>query len=499
MSFFTAFLAALPMLRRPDPAIERAELAKRFYEAARGGRSTFNWIAGSTSANAEVYYGLVNLRNRARELVRNNALASRAVRAITNNVVGVGIVAQARTGNDAFNKLVDALWKDFVDECDFGGQLDWYGLQRIAVRSLIEGGETLVRKRIVADKRLAVPLQFQLLEGDFLDHRKNQRLETGRIHQGVQFDADGKRVGYFLYREHPGDAPFALPQSYISDLIPADQVMHLYEILRIGQIRGVSWLTPGMIAVRELDTYLEAELVRKRIEACVAAIIMGADDETQESITPTITDASGNKLEQFSPGLIAIARGSKDIKFTQPAQNGQVPEYKRSCVQTLAAAWDMTYELLSGDLSNTNFSSIKAGLNEFRRSIEVLQWLTVVPMLLAPMRCAFIDVAVASGKLSLPDGMTPRQAYRADYTTPQFEAVDPLKETEADVAAERALLISPQEAIKRRGYDPDRVIADTKAWHDKLAANGLVSDGDAALSPKASAPKGGAPDATFAS
>lgn len=475
-------------LKRAAARVALSNLRK--YDAAAAGRQTWGWWSSPTSANAEVYYTFPVLRDRARELVRNSPLAAKGVRVLTNNVVGTGIVAQACTPNDAFNKQVDTLWNNFVTECDYGGQMDFYGQQRMAVRSIIEGGETVTRKRIVNDKRLPIPLQFQLLEGDFLDHRKNQRLEQGRVHQGVTFNNEDKRTGYWLYRAHPGDAPFALPQSYISDEVPASQVIHLYEILRIGQIRGVPWLTPSMINVRELDTYEEAELIRKRIEACVAAIVMGIDDESEASITPTVKDAQGNSLEQFTPGMVAIARGTKDIKFTSPAQNGQYAEYKRSKVQTIAAGWDMTYELLSGDLSRVNFSSIKAGINEFRRSVEVLQWLTVIPMDIHPKRKAAIDIALLSGKLQLPDGMDIATAYRTDYTTPRFEAVDPLKETNADVAAVRAFLMSPQEAIKRRGFDPDQLFVAFKQWHDKLKAAGMVSDADAALAPKAGAAKG---------
>jgi capsid protein len=72
---------------------------------------------------------------------------------------------------------------------------------------MIKGGETVVRKNLVADKKLAVPVRFQPLVGDFLDHRKNERIEQGRVHQGVAFDANGRRTGYYLYREHPGQAP----------------------------------------------------------------------------------------------------------------------------------------------------------------------------------------------------------------------------------------------------------------------------------------------------
>lgn len=497
---------ALPWLDRlmltfsPKAAMKRAvarEAARmldyRFYDAGRNSRATYGWVAGSTSANAEIYAAIVLLRNRARDLVRNNPHASKALRVLTNNIVRTGIVAQARTGDEALNKKINDLWKRFVDEADFGSQIDLYGLQRVSVRSMLEGGEMLCRLRVNPNTK-GVPLRLQCLEGDFLDHRKNEGLETGPIHQGVQFDKDGQRVGYWLFREHPGDAPFAIPQSYKSDLIPASTVLHLYDIQRLGQIRGVSWFAPGMIKARELDTYEEAELVRKRIEACVAAMVIGADDESENGITtpadisgaappaagtgPRVTDASGNTLEQFEPGLIAYARGAKDIKFTQPSVVREYADYKRAQLRTLSAAWDLTYELMSGDLSQVNFSSIRVGLNEFKHTVQALQQLTIIPMWLQPVWNRFFDFGQAAGLIpaNCPRGV--------DWTAPKFESVNPVQDAQADVVQVRALLKSPQEAIRERGYDPDEVLADATQWHKKLEAAGVVSDADAAQTAK---------------
>jgi capsid protein len=139
----------------------------------------------------------------------------------------------------------------------------------------------------------------------------------------------------------------------------------------------------------------------------------------------------------------------------------------------------MTYEVLTGDLSKVNYSSIKAGVNEFRRSVEVLQWSTVIPMMMRPIWRSFIDMSIATGHLPAD---TP---YDVEFTTPKFEAVDPAKETEGDIAAVRALMMAPQEAIRRRGYDPDQVLEDHKLWHEALIASGVVSDADAAQVGKA--------------
>lgn len=139
-----------------------------------------------------------------------------------------------------------------------------------------------------------------------------------------------------------------------------------------------------------------AELVRKKTEACVTAIVFG-DDEAQQGIAPAVIDADGNRVEQFEPGLIAYARGGKDIRFNQPAATGGYGEYKRASLHTIAAGFRVPYELLTGDLSQVNYSSIRAGLVEFRRHVDAVQWQLVFPMLCAPVWRWFIREALSAG------------------------------------------------------------------------------------------------------
>ncbi|HEY4112870.1 MAG TPA: phage portal protein [Rhizomicrobium sp.] len=471
----------------------RQLLQLRRYEAARHSRATYGWLAASTSANAEIYGDLVTLRNRSRDLVRGHGMARKAVRVLKNNVIGTGIIPQPQTGDQLLNKKIADLWQRFADECDYAGQLDIYGLQALAYRSMIEGGEELTRLRIVSRGRARkIPLELQLLEGDFLDHRKNERLDNGRIVQGVELQ-DGKRAGYWLFREHPGEFIPGSLQSYETDRIDAKSVLHLYEVERIGQVRGVPWLTPGMIDARHGQDYWMSELMRKRLQACQVAVVLGADDEDEAGIAgstqtadgkpspdigpngPVVEDAAGNRIEAFEPGMIAIARGGKKVEFTPIATDNTYSAVRAVNARDLAAAWDVMYEQITGDLSQGNFSSLKAGANEFRRSCETMQWLTFIPMWATPVYRAFIDACVVAGEL--PRGVP----YTVDHTVPMFESVDRLKDTQDDVASIRALLTSPQERIRRRGGDPERVLAEAIDWHNALVKGGVVSDADAAL------------------
>ncbi len=82
-------------------------------------------------------------------------------------------------------------------------------------------------------------------------------------------------------------------------------VAHLFERQRV-QNRGVPWGTPAMRAIRDVDDWQNAELVRKKTEACLVGIVFGAEED-QMSIAPIVQDADGNRVEQFEPGLIAYS------------------------------------------------------------------------------------------------------------------------------------------------------------------------------------------------
>ena len=182
--------------------------------------------------------------------------------------------------------------------------------------------------------------------------------------QGIEFDALGRRRAYWLYPTHPGDGRGAL----VSHRVPADRVLHLFERLRPGQVRGVPWFAPVMLKLRDLDAYDEAELVRKKIEACFAAFVTGVQDE--ETLGKARTEADGSRIETFEPGMIEYLEPGRDVKFAAPSASGGYAEYMRMQLHAIAAGVGLTYELLTGDLSQVNYSSIRAGLIEFRRRMR---------------------------------------------------------------------------------------------------------------------------------
>lgn len=459
--------AALRRLYARD-AIER----KRGYDAASKGRGTEGWRATGNSADKEIAGAGPILRDRMRDLVRNNPMAAQAVQVLVNNIVGTGIRPRAATNDPALNERVDALWKRWSRSCDRHGHTDFHGLLNLAVREMIEGGEVFALARPTPMRAPnVVPLQIELRESDHLDTaRMDNRPDGVRIDQGIEYDRNGRRSAYWLFPDHPGGTVTVFGRRFESVRIPADRVAHLFERQRV-QSRGVPWGTPAMRHIRDLDDWQHAELVRKKTEACLVGIVFGAE-EADQGIAPSVEDAEGHRIEQFEPGLIAYARNGKDIKFNQPSSTGGIGEWLRGQQHLIAAGFRVPYALMTGDMSQANFSSTRAGLNEFRRMIEQIQWQTVIPMFCERIWGWFIEYAQDAGLL--PRGV---EIY-AEWGPTRFESVNPLQDAQADLLEVRSGFATIPQQIARRGYDPDELLKEAADFNAKMDELGLVYDAD---------------------
>lgn len=448
-----------------------AAAAKRGYDGASRGRGTDGWVAGGTAADSEIGIAAPVLRARMRDLVRNNPLAAQAVQVLVNNLVGTGIRPRAATGDKELDKKVDALWARWAAACDASGQTDFHGLLSLAVRLMVEGGDCFaVRRWRRASDGLPLPLQIELREADHLDAAKHEdRPGGGRIRHGIEFDAIGRRTAYWLFPDHPGDTSPGFARRWESVRMEASRVAHLFERQR-QQTRGVPWGAPAMRAIRDVDDWQRAEMVRKKTEACLVGVVYGAEED-QQAIAPVVEDSEGNRVEEWQPGLVAYARGTKDVKFNQPAATGGVYEWNRVQLHAVAAGFRVPYALMTGDLKDANFSSSRVGLNEFRRMVEALQWQLLIPVFCQRVWGWFAESAHMAGLLPRPD-------IAVEWAPPAFESVNPLQDAQADLLLVRSGMATLPQAIARRGWDPKAVLAEWAAFAAEVDAAGLVFDSD---------------------
>jgi len=463
--------------RRYDSRIA-LEVKRRLYDGAQGGRLTSGWSAGRTAADAEISLAGPALRARSRDLVRNNPLAAQAVQVLVNNIVGAGIRPRAKSASKTRNKKVDAVFDLWSKRADIHGHTDFYGLQALAVREMLEGGEVFaIRRQLGAPHRRkgAVPLQIELFEADHLDESRDA-IESGAgrsVRQGIEYDDSGRRAAYWLHPIHPGDSTPGWRGLQNSVRMPVEQVAHLFERQRV-QSRGVPWGAPAMVALRDYGDWHLAEMVRKKTEACLVGVVLGDDAGGEPGIAPAVEDADGNPIEQFSPGMIAYARNGKEIKFNQPSSAGGVAEWTRVQQHLIAAGFRVPYALLTGDLSQANFSSNRAGLNEFRRMVDLLQWHVVIPMLCEPLWRWFCEAAHAAGLIDSAD-------VPVEWACPKVESVNPKQDAETDLIEVRAGFTSRTQIVARRGWDVRQVEAEIAQDNAEADRQGLIFDSDPRL------------------
>jgi lambda family phage portal protein len=452
-----------------------APVAKRGYEGAAVGRRTDGWIAGRSSADAEISRALVRLRNRARDLTRNNPHARKAIAVWTSNIVGTGIMPRARSGNAAIDRAANELWLEWSAVADADGQLDMGGLQELMIREMVEGGEILVRRRLrLPQDNLPVPLQLQLMEGDLLDESRSINLGPRNIVSGIEFDAIGRRSAYWLFPGHPGNASLLPTANIISAPVPASEIVHLYRKERT-QVRGTPWGSAVIQRLRDVDDATDADILRMKIQSCIVAIVLGRDGDSIAPGTQNglfVKDANGNPIEQFEPGLIAYSETGGSVEFNTPTAAGGFAEFHKLGLHSIAAGYLVPYELLTGDLSEVNFSSARVGLVEFRRLVEAIQWLCIIPMALGPIWSWFCEAAYLAGKL-------PMREIPCDWDTPAFESVNPIDDMNADQIGTRSGFDSLFSVVARRtGRNPRVVLAEIAEANALVDELGLILDSD---------------------
>ncbi|UVO19588.1 phage portal protein [Stutzerimonas stutzeri] len=452
-------------LKKARAEIAEQMLARRF-EGAAGGRRNEGWRAAGTDANAENAPALALLRNRARDMRRNNPYAERAITGIADNVIGAGIVPRPKAKSARANKKLSATWAQWGESiaCDADGIENFYGLQHKVMETVAEAGECLIRRRRrFSSDGLPVPMQLQVLEPDFIDDAKSSRTSGNQIIQGIEFDALGRRVAYWLFDEHPGAAAGLV--STQSKRVPAEDVIHVFMPRRPGQARGYTWLAPVMQRLRHFDEMEDAVMEQAKIAACFAAFVTQGDMAGGAKAPPLV--------DRMEPGLIQQLAMGEDVKFAAPPTFNGYSTYAWQALHAVSVGLGIPYELLTADLKGVNFSSGRMGWLHFARRVDVWQWRMIIPQM-----CEQVWVWFMEAQTLIPNGVLEEAG--AEWVPPRRDMVDPSTEVSVIKDRMRLGLLTPDDALREMGYtDPDEVLDRFAIHFDKVDKAGLVFDYDA--------------------
>lgn len=464
MSRMALAQAGYPALATTGFEVPRRSLPYAYYDGARNTRRLKNWGLVNPGPNVSLQQ-TPELRSRARESIRNNPYAAAAKRTYLSNMIGTGIKAQWPS------ERVQKLWDAWMMEADADGQLDFYGLQSLLAGAEFESGECLVRLRARRPgDMLTVPLQLQLLEPDVLDNAQlTQNPGTGfEINQGIELDPIGRRVAYWMRRRHPGDAHLQTFADQTPVRVPAEDVLHIFEVQRPGQLRGVPRLATVLVLLHELDEYQDAELMRKKIAALFAGFIT-----TDVSFAPNadlLAQSQTTKTEEheltLEPGLLQHLDPGQNITFSEPADVGNnTDSFIKSQLRKFAAGLGLTYEQVANDLSGVNYTSMRSGLLEFRRNIERLQQQLICYQFAHKVaRRWFLD-ARASGQLRRASNEV---FLGLKWLSSGWQHVDPVRDENAAILAVQAGFESREDEVARRGKSIEEVDRENAAARDSM-------------------------------
>lgn len=404
---------------------------------------------------------------RSRYLAANNPYAAAAKETFVSALVGSGIKPSSLVKDPALKAAIQEAWLDWTDETDADGLTDIYGQQALIAAEMFEAGECFVRLRPRrVEDGLTVPLQLQLLPAEMLALEDNRDLGFGRrVEMGIEFDAVGKRVAYHFWRQHPGaDQRFGIYAS-LKTRVPAEEVLHLFKPFKVGQIRGIPHTLSAIVTTAIMDTYDDAELERKRTAALFGAFVTnptpeedvmkeGADAATADGVT------GGVALE---PGALVELDQGQDVKFAEPADvGGSYEAFQYRNLLRMAAGFGVPYAAMTGDLRQTSYGSIRAGLVEFRRRIEAMQHAVMVFQFCRPVWQRFIREAVLTAVIPVSPsafmvGM--RDFWRVKWITPKWDWIDPFKDRQAEKLAVDSGFKARSDVVEAEGYDPEETDA----------------------------------------
>ena len=447
----------------------KAKPSKRNYAAAAKGRLFADFVGSNRSADSEIRWALRDIRNRSRDLERNNEYFRRYLQLLRVNVVGEnGFNVQVRGRNPdnsldrAGNNIIEGAWREFsrMGGPTVDGKMSMVDLCNHIITGMARDGEVFLQ--IVKGNYLRHGIAVQIIEPDRVDEEKNELAPNGNsIRMGVELDKKTRRpIAYHVLTYHKGDYDYMLPANERKyEVIPASEMMHIYKPDRAGQTRGVPWSTAAITSLKMLHGYREAELIAARTGAAKMGFFTSpagdgftADGFDDADNTVPIYDAEAGSFHQLPAGV--------DFKAFDPSHpTSAFADFEKSILRGIAGGLGVSYTSLANDLEGTSYSSIRQGALEERDFYKTLHRF-MIDHFLDPFYRMWLEHVMGFGYIPI-NGETKMFKFTQDVTWRGrgFQWVDPLKEMNAAVVGLQNGIISHSDIAANYGRDAEDTFA----------------------------------------
>lgn len=485
-SFFAVPTRMLP------PAPPKMVPTTRMYAAARQSRLTA-WFgsSGNASADAELHSSLQMLRARSRQMIRDSAYAKRARLLVQNNVVGAGIDVQAQVMTEsgdlrkAVNDAIEAGWGAWcaADACHTGGALHFADMERLLIGQVFDAGEVLVRAHRVSLGRSRVPMALEVVEPERLaeDYMRFDGVTPGAfLVMGVEQDAFGRALAYWVRRGHPGDLR-ERERADRYERVPADEMFHLRLIDRWPQSRGEPWLHATLRKLDDMNEYTASELAAARAASMYFGTIETNDPDNPLGTTAGTGEAARPEMHIEPLAIEQLGSGEKFSFHSPNRPNTALDPFMRYMLREISAGVGPSYESLSRDYSQSNYSSSRLALLDDRDLWRVLQqwWVRSFRQPLHRLWLQRAMEAEAIGAVAPAEyWLRPAKFEAAIFKCRGWQWIDPAREVESYKEAVRAGFTTVSDVIRQTagGLDIEDVIATRKRELEMFEQAGIDVD-----------------------
>lgn len=444
--------------------------AVRMYGAAKASRLTADWGQTTTSADSELSTSFTALRNRSRQLVRDASYAKRAKRIIQANVIGAGIGIQAQVESSRGNPRRDVNeqieeahteWSRSIN-CHTGGVLALPDIERLGIGHVFEAGEILIREHFRPFGTSRIPYALEVIESERLIPDMNAATLNAApgnvVKMGVEVNTYGRPMAYWIRTNHPGDYRVPVEARQKVERIPASEVYHLKLTDRWPQTRGEPWLHAVARRLNDMDGYSEAEITAARGAASYMATIE-TDSTDPEAYGEETEKASGDFEVELAPAqVLRLQPGERFNPFAPNRPNANMDPFMRMMLREVAAGVDVSYESLSRDYSQSNYSSSRLSLIDDRDLWRILQqwWIREFRV---PVYRNWLTQAVLSGAIPSISpaefAANPKKFWAIRFKPRGWSWIDPTKEVDAAEKAVRAGFTTVTDVIAETGAGRD--------------------------------------------
>lgn len=407
------------------------------------------------------------IRARAQDLENNSDVTGGILQAFERNVTGTGIMLQSKIThelksnvNGELNQQIEKMWKEYCnpENIDITATQSLEDIAEMIIRRYVVDGGIFIIKVYVANSEF--PFKLQIRSVDELSTLVTPG-EGKRIIEGIELDEYNKPVAYHFKK---ADEYFLHPTESIRIL--AKDVIYLFKKTSPQQVREVSQLVTALPRIKDVNQFIEAISIKERVLACMAVFIKKDTPQGGLGRGARGSDAAPINYSgvSLSPGMIGELNPGDEVQTVIPSgQASNSKEFIATLVRMISAGLGLSYEAVSRDLSQVNYSSARQGLIEDRKLYKKMQKM-LIDRVLRPVYLEFLESMYLSKKLDLPGYSQEKSKYTAHVWVPPGSTwIDPKKEADANKIA----LESNQDTLARicaeRGEDWRDVITQRAA------------------------------------